>query len=673
MFQFKNYNAANNILWIAVAVTQLYSANSLGSFETVGGDKFYVETSAEYTWFEALNICLKQGMTLVTIESWEKQLKLLEITPQQKVWIGGHDLITRNKFEWISNGQKFNFTNWLNGPPPNNNGTAHCVEMLFVNLKWNSLDCNERRGFICEIPVVKDMNREITALKETHDKQLSILKINLEKCSAMDVNIRKHIEENISAYAKDTKNEINRLGLLINEQISQPTCQPTKEINVNGLKEEIKRQIKEPLNQLLNIALNQTNGITLADVYKQLKLLESSINEQYSLLLEPIDMTDTDITNKRVSTDFSDIKELFKRHEISINERINQSMNMILNQIDCKSSPSDNNTPIGTNQIFNSHSATTLSLTADENHATGSNELPSSTEKQRGRAGIDDWDSDETTTTAASTLSYISKESQSTESRETTATTLSFTTESNGIQSSTEQQTGMHDTHESNEIFDSNKSTTTASTLSYTSEESESTESRGTTATILSLISDENQSTKSNAIQGSTDQQIAGKADVDETNEKLDSDEEKEIRTTTSYLTPRKYQSPGFNRFQTGRGDIDETYDMVYSDEVVEPTTKLSLTSREYQSPGSNEIQTGNGDIDETNDIFDSDEQVEPTSRSFLTTEENQSTESDNTTTTATSSIATPSTVKIANNKSNNVFDRISAKFEKVMNYLGWL
>lgn len=149
-------------------------------------------------------------MALVAVDSEGKRQRLANlISPEDgasHLWTGGHDNTNSRKFEWISNSQLFDYTNWFKGEP--NDKKERCVEMIYPNLNWNDVPCDAQRGYVCEeIPAVAEKRREIKLLKEVYENRMGRSTIE--------------VEEYMSKYIKDMKEDINHWGKNLDEKLSQ--------------------------------------------------------------------------------------------------------------------------------------------------------------------------------------------------------------------------------------------------------------------------------------------------------------------------------------------------------------------------------------------------------------------------------------------------------------------
>lgn len=67
-------------------------------------------------------------------------------------WIAGNDLEKNGQYKWISSGQPFRYSKWVQGQPDNYQGKEHCVNLWKSgdDFEFNDLDCNSAELFICE-------------------------------------------------------------------------------------------------------------------------------------------------------------------------------------------------------------------------------------------------------------------------------------------------------------------------------------------------------------------------------------------------------------------------------------------------------------------------------------------------------------------------------------------
>ena len=65
-----------------------------------------------------------------------------------RLWIGGNDLATKNRWVWSSNGYRmYPYVNWASDFPK---GSGHCVSVDTNTWEWTDASCDEEATFICE-------------------------------------------------------------------------------------------------------------------------------------------------------------------------------------------------------------------------------------------------------------------------------------------------------------------------------------------------------------------------------------------------------------------------------------------------------------------------------------------------------------------------------------------
>ncbi|KAL3836968.1 hypothetical protein ACJMK2_022370, partial [Sinanodonta woodiana] len=107
------------------------------------------------TWFTASRDCISRGGQLACVGSLEEQTFITNHLTGFKspgLWIGANSLNVRSGFQWID-GNGFAFLNWAPGEPNNVNNNEHCGEMITggpQRSKWNDINCETQRGYICE-------------------------------------------------------------------------------------------------------------------------------------------------------------------------------------------------------------------------------------------------------------------------------------------------------------------------------------------------------------------------------------------------------------------------------------------------------------------------------------------------------------------------------------------
>jgi len=72
-------------------------------------------------------------------------------------WVGARDEATEEKFVWETSGIELTYFNWYDGEPNNAGSGEDCVEVSNFQ-KWNDLDCDEYRMFVCEFDTKYDID-----------------------------------------------------------------------------------------------------------------------------------------------------------------------------------------------------------------------------------------------------------------------------------------------------------------------------------------------------------------------------------------------------------------------------------------------------------------------------------------------------------------------------------
>ena len=155
------------------------------------GSKCYRIHEELVSFPDALNICSRSYLgELATITSKEEQL-FLEGYIQQKVnriavWVGGVRASLANhdaSFYWIG-GQKFTYTNWMEGEPDNHNEEENCVAMNIVDksssIRWFDHRCDVHFRFLCQTRLnitneEKDTNDGAIFLSEETERTYKLL------------------------------------------------------------------------------------------------------------------------------------------------------------------------------------------------------------------------------------------------------------------------------------------------------------------------------------------------------------------------------------------------------------------------------------------------------------------------------------------------------------------
>ncbi|XP_059224272.1 lectin subunit alpha [Stomoxys calcitrans] len=148
-----------NFKWVVIllAIIKVTKGTPHDKWQKVDeAGKIFIEQEQKFTWFEANNECAIRNMTLIAVDTFEKNQvidsllrKKFPVSPN--LWIGGSDLGQEGKFIWSSTGKSFEFTNWQHQQPDNSKNDEHCVHYrINSDFEWNDAQCWGKMGFICE-------------------------------------------------------------------------------------------------------------------------------------------------------------------------------------------------------------------------------------------------------------------------------------------------------------------------------------------------------------------------------------------------------------------------------------------------------------------------------------------------------------------------------------------
>uniref|UniRef100_A0A1I8PKR8 C-type lectin domain-containing protein n=1 Tax=Stomoxys calcitrans TaxID=35570 RepID=A0A1I8PKR8_STOCA len=165
-------------LFKIIFILTFYKVNGHNWHTTEDDNKFYIETEMKYNWFEAFAECNRLKMSLMAVDSKHKQELLKEVTEsiadEPKLWLGGHDNAVSRRFEWISTGETFRYSNWHKNEP--NNNAENCVMTFDRTLQWNDAPCSTKLGFVCEAnPMLLEKAAELKTLKDVLESEIKIL------------------------------------------------------------------------------------------------------------------------------------------------------------------------------------------------------------------------------------------------------------------------------------------------------------------------------------------------------------------------------------------------------------------------------------------------------------------------------------------------------------------
>uniref|UniRef100_A0A3P9NMM1 C-type lectin domain-containing protein n=1 Tax=Poecilia reticulata TaxID=8081 RepID=A0A3P9NMM1_POERE len=105
------------------------------------------------TWTEAQQYCREKHTDLVTVTNMKDMKRLISILPKywRGAWIGLYYQANGNrKWHWSQSEVKFNESekNWNTNEPNDATGWQNCG-IIWKNLKWGDISCNDPQYFLC--------------------------------------------------------------------------------------------------------------------------------------------------------------------------------------------------------------------------------------------------------------------------------------------------------------------------------------------------------------------------------------------------------------------------------------------------------------------------------------------------------------------------------------------
>jgi len=103
--------------------------------------------------FEAETVCREESQLglsghLASIHSEEEDNFIADSFYEFGGWIGGHDLINEEEWQW-SDESPFNYHNWQRGEPNNAENNEHCAS--WNRSGWNDAECLSKKKFLCKL------------------------------------------------------------------------------------------------------------------------------------------------------------------------------------------------------------------------------------------------------------------------------------------------------------------------------------------------------------------------------------------------------------------------------------------------------------------------------------------------------------------------------------------
>ena len=123
--------------------TRISSTCSVGN-GFIFGSSCYVVNIILVNWTDAVTECNTTGGHLAKLET-EEEMRYVLPKLGRNVWIGGHDRVVEDQWQWTGEENKIEFLLW---EPYQPNHTGHCLEAF--DGKLNDERCEELNSFVCE-------------------------------------------------------------------------------------------------------------------------------------------------------------------------------------------------------------------------------------------------------------------------------------------------------------------------------------------------------------------------------------------------------------------------------------------------------------------------------------------------------------------------------------------
>ncbi|KAM3929234.1 macrophage mannose receptor 1-like [Leptodactylus fuscus] len=127
------------------------TSKDLWTADPVTGDNYQINSDSALTWYQARRSCQQQDAELLSITELQEQSFIAGITTPltTPLWIGLNSLDFNAGWRW-DGGDPFRYLNWLPGNPSDVPG-VNCVSVNpGRNTKWESKECEQKLGYICE-------------------------------------------------------------------------------------------------------------------------------------------------------------------------------------------------------------------------------------------------------------------------------------------------------------------------------------------------------------------------------------------------------------------------------------------------------------------------------------------------------------------------------------------
>lgn len=196
-------------------------------------------------------------MTLLTIDTDKKSNEINNLVKKTfnksiKLWMGGiMSRYPQKQYIWLSNGEKFDYTNWESTNPNFLNDEQFCVEFGYdKNMGWNDLGCDYKRGFVCESDSQKSKFEKLL-------QQEKILNKNIEDMGKREKLLQQQLE-----VLKKT------LKLLEEKQNLKTDLKDKNELAEKHVDIQRKDQLNDKKNSLYNIVHFHQDRYITNEIYQ---------------------------------------------------------------------------------------------------------------------------------------------------------------------------------------------------------------------------------------------------------------------------------------------------------------------------------------------------------------------------------------------------------------------
>ncbi|KAM7351014.1 uncharacterized protein ACRADG_003988 isoform 1-T1 [Cochliomyia hominivorax] len=230
-------------VFIILHINEIYST---GTFHKTNNTTYYIDADQTHTWYDGLSKCLKNNMTLVSIETQAKSDEINTLVNKVYgknviLWVGGLLIpsgSSRN-YIWIATGQIFSYTKWKLNNPDFSLNNEYCIQIgVNANMEWNDNVCDNKYGFICE----ESQSHKIAIMEKQNHAELKI-KLNMKIAEVQSYKNELEKQKNLTEIFKKKFEDMKQK----NQEIT------------NGFDKEKSQTLKlnEKLENLLNILQKQ--------------------------------------------------------------------------------------------------------------------------------------------------------------------------------------------------------------------------------------------------------------------------------------------------------------------------------------------------------------------------------------------------------------------------------